>query len=75
MPSAGFEPATPATKRPQTYALDRAVTEVGQVQLETWKFTKNDRKLVTHGERKKCYDEDVETAIRIRHMRWKMGEK
>jgi hypothetical protein len=29
MPSAGFEPATPATKRPQTYALDRAVTEVG----------------------------------------------
>jgi hypothetical protein len=25
MPSAGFEPATPATKRPQTYALDRAV--------------------------------------------------
>jgi hypothetical protein len=28
MPSAGFEPATPATKRPQTYALDRAATEV-----------------------------------------------
>jgi hypothetical protein len=29
MPSAGFEPATPSTKRPQTYALDRTVTEVG----------------------------------------------
>jgi hypothetical protein len=29
MPSARFEPATPATKRPQTYALDRAATEVG----------------------------------------------
>jgi hypothetical protein len=29
MPSAGFTPATPATKRPQTYALDRAATEVG----------------------------------------------
>jgi hypothetical protein len=29
MPSAGFEPAT---KRPQTYALDRAATEVGQIQ-------------------------------------------
>jgi hypothetical protein len=29
MPSAGFEPATPETKRPQTYALDRAATEVG----------------------------------------------
>jgi hypothetical protein len=28
MPSAGFQPATPATKRPQTYALDRAATEV-----------------------------------------------
>jgi hypothetical protein len=29
MPSAGFQPATPATKRPQTYALARAATEVG----------------------------------------------
>jgi hypothetical protein len=29
MPSAVFEPATPTTKRPQTYALDRAATEVG----------------------------------------------
>jgi hypothetical protein len=29
MPRSGFEPATPATKRPQTYALDRAATEVG----------------------------------------------
>jgi hypothetical protein len=29
MPSAGSDPATPATKRPQTYALDRAATEVG----------------------------------------------
>jgi hypothetical protein len=24
MPPAGFEPAIPATKRPQTYVLDRA---------------------------------------------------
>jgi hypothetical protein len=30
MPSAGFEPAIPATKRPQTYALDRATTEIDQ---------------------------------------------
>jgi hypothetical protein len=29
MPSAGFEPAIPATKRPQTYALDRADTIIG----------------------------------------------
>jgi hypothetical protein len=26
MPRAGFEPTIPATKRPQTYALDRAAT-------------------------------------------------
>jgi hypothetical protein len=28
MPSAGSEPVTPATKRPQTYALDRVVIEM-----------------------------------------------
>jgi hypothetical protein len=31
MPSAGFEPAIRATKRPQTYALDRAVTGIGPI--------------------------------------------
>jgi hypothetical protein len=30
MPPPGFEAATPATKRPQTYALDRAATGIGQ---------------------------------------------
>jgi hypothetical protein len=29
MPSAGLEPAIPATKRPQTYALDRVGTGMG----------------------------------------------
>jgi hypothetical protein len=29
MPRAGLEPAIPATKRPQTYALDRAATGIG----------------------------------------------
>jgi hypothetical protein len=29
MPSAGFEPAIPANKWPQNYALDRAVTRIG----------------------------------------------
>jgi hypothetical protein len=29
MPSAGFEPATPLTKRPQTYPLHRAATGIG----------------------------------------------
>jgi hypothetical protein len=30
MTQAGFEPAIPAAKRPQTYALGLAVTEIGQ---------------------------------------------
>jgi hypothetical protein len=30
MPRVGFEPATPATKWPQTYALDRAATGIGK---------------------------------------------
>jgi hypothetical protein len=29
MPRAEFEPATQATKRPQTYTLDRATTGIG----------------------------------------------
>jgi hypothetical protein len=41
MPSPGFEPATPATKRPQTYALDRAATEVGNLKLKNIKYTLN----------------------------------
>jgi hypothetical protein len=35
MPRAGFETATPATKRPQTYALDREATEIGNSALHT----------------------------------------
>jgi hypothetical protein len=31
MPGAGFEPVAPATERPQTYALDRAATGIGDV--------------------------------------------
>jgi hypothetical protein len=30
MPSAEFEPAIPATKRPQTYALDSAANGIGE---------------------------------------------
>jgi hypothetical protein len=33
MPRAGFEPSTPVTKRPQTYALDRAATGIGHFSL------------------------------------------
>jgi len=34
MPMAGFEPAIPTSERPQTYALDGAVTDIGQFQLQ-----------------------------------------
>jgi hypothetical protein len=34
MPRVGFEPVTPVTKRPQTYALDRAASGIG---METTK--------------------------------------
>ena len=30
MPPAGFEPAIPASVRPQTHALDRAATGIGR---------------------------------------------
>jgi hypothetical protein len=33
MPRAGFEPATPATKRPQTYAINRVATGIGCILL------------------------------------------
>jgi hypothetical protein len=33
MPRAGFEPAIPATKRPQTYVLDRAATGIGHLNI------------------------------------------
>jgi hypothetical protein len=31
MPPVGFEPTIPASARPQTYALDRAATGIGQL--------------------------------------------
>jgi hypothetical protein len=34
MPSAGVEPATPANKRPLTYALDRAATGIGAYSIK-----------------------------------------
>jgi hypothetical protein len=43
MPSAWFEPVTPATKRPQTYALDRATTGIGSFfqYSAKWRETKS----------------------------------
>jgi hypothetical protein len=38
MPRAGFKPATPATKRPQTYTLDRSATGIGELPLRVIKF-------------------------------------
>jgi hypothetical protein len=34
IPRTGFEPETPAAKRPQTYALDRAVIGIGFVKRQ-----------------------------------------
>ena len=31
MPLAGFEPTTPSSERPQTHALDRAATGIGNL--------------------------------------------
>jgi len=36
MPSAGFEAAIPATKRPQTYALDSVATGIMFATLHIW---------------------------------------
>jgi hypothetical protein len=33
MPRVGFEPAIPATKQSQTYALDRAATGIGHIKV------------------------------------------
>jgi hypothetical protein len=38
MPRAGFEPAIPATKRLQTYAIDHAVTGIGTEAFNKQKF-------------------------------------
>jgi hypothetical protein len=40
MPRAGLELATPATKRPQTYALDRAATGIGIIIISTSRNTR-----------------------------------
>jgi hypothetical protein len=41
IPAAGFEPATPASERPQTHALDRADTEIGvRLQGKPYCYTK-----------------------------------
>jgi hypothetical protein len=42
MTSAGFNPATPPTKRPQTYALYRAATGIGCMKV----FDKVNRNIV-----------------------------
>ena len=38
MPAAGFEPETPSSERPQTYALDRATTWIGSTVFQTFMF-------------------------------------
>jgi hypothetical protein len=38
MSSAGFEPAIPATKRPQNYAFHRIILLYNLERIITWKF-------------------------------------
>ena len=47
MPPAGFEPAIPASERPQTHALDHAATGIG-IKQNYWdqNFEKNNRFLM-----------------------------
>jgi hypothetical protein len=46
MPRARFEPAIPATKRPQTYALDRTVTMIGSIYVYKHNLYINKYKLI-----------------------------
>jgi len=40
MPPAGFDPAIPASNRPQTYNLDRAATGIGLITIYLHKIKK-----------------------------------
>jgi len=39
MTAAAFEPAIPASDRPQTHALDRAATRIGNLPLQEYLIT------------------------------------
>ena len=39
MLAAGFEPAIPASERPQAHAIDRAATGIGYIWLYQWNLT------------------------------------
>jgi hypothetical protein len=56
MTSAGFKPAIPATKRPQTYALDRAATGIGSSYISNVK-----NKSVLLSQTWRCYDINMKT--------------
>jgi hypothetical protein len=59
MPLAGFEPAVPASERPQTDALDGAATGIGMCALTTkLKFYK------VRSQFPKLYDDNTEKYIR-----------
>jgi hypothetical protein len=41
MHTARFEPAIPSSQQPQTHALDRAATAIGELNNPTFKFINN----------------------------------
>jgi hypothetical protein len=46
MPPAGFEPAIPASERPQSHALDRAATGIGHHAFAFSKYPRNYKKVL-----------------------------
>ena len=48
MPPAGFEPAIPASERPQTHALDRAASGIGKIPvgMTNLQEIRNDKQMI-----------------------------
>jgi hypothetical protein len=60
MPWVGFEPAILATKRPQTYSLDRAATGIGVLNYNSYKFSRRVSNLQQP-------EYKIETSLKSRH--------
>jgi len=46
---AGFEPAVPASERPQTHALDRVVTWIGGCDISWYEIRTRSMRLTSYG--------------------------
>jgi hypothetical protein len=76
MPRAGLKLAIPATKRPQTYALDRAATGIGTIKHNVQiSSTANNRTFQTFARfcffgqpRKKCSRKETQRTCRLQKL-------